>query len=68
MLMTSKKERAISMKKLLTLTAAALMCLSLLTAVPHAQAYEDTVPEYTEETVPETAGPMDIPDYADDNL
>lgn len=54
------------MKKLLTLTAAALVCLSLLTAVPYAEAYEDPVPEYTEETVPETAGPMDYPGHAGD--
>lgn len=47
------------MKKLLTLTAAALVCMLLLTNIPEARALDipDFSGETTEEVVPETFDP-----------
>lgn len=55
------------MKKLMSLTAAMLMCLSLLIYVPHGKACEVEIPECTEETVIDTVQPLDAPDYQEEH-
>lgn len=56
------------MKKLMTLTAVGLMCLSLLCTVPKVKAYETEVPASTEETIPDTAVPCDLPELKEENV
>lgn len=47
------------MKKLMSLTAAVLMCLSLLTTLPTPQPCDVDIPEYTEAVDPLTLEPQD---------
>lgn len=62
------KKGVTNMKKRIPLTAALLVCLSLLTVVPHVKAYTVEVPESSVETIPCTQEPRETPDYADDSV
>lgn len=56
------------MKKLLTLTAAALMSLALLTAVPQVKANDELPPSYSEETIPPVTEEELVPETRDPRL